>query len=150
MAMSNKKRATFIFILLMTLFLVVELFNIISETKSGDLDKFEFVGSVYNLQTKSPRKLAEFYRDYLNFYSLPENDTNIIALGNDAVRLNLLKSLHPEKQTMVFRTEKISRLFRKLIGMKRNFKEPMHLDHNEKLTFTIFDTDSNKITFIGN
>lgn len=150
MAMSKKKRATFIFILFMTLFLVVELFNIISETKSSDLDKFTFVGSVYTLHSKHPRKLARFYREYLNFYSLTDNDTGVVAIGNDAVKIKMVRAGNEVKRDMIFRTEKISRLFRKLIGLKKKFAEPMHLDNNEKLTFTIFDPDSNQITFIEN
>ena len=150
MAMSKKKRATFIFILFMTLFLVVELFNIISETKSNDLDKFTFVGSVYTLHSKHPHKSARFYQDYLNFYSLADNDTGVVAIGNDAIKIKLLRSGAEVKRDMIFRTEKISRLFRKLIGMNQKFVKPMHLDINEKLSFTIFDPDSNRITFIGN
>ncbi len=149
MAFSNKKRATLVFILLMSLFLLVELFNIISESRSSDLDKFTFIGAVYNLNSNNPSTLEKFYKSYFNFYSLNSIDTNIIRLGNDAVRLRLVRSSINERQQIFIRTEKISRLFRKLIKMKIKFRTPMHLNENKDLTFSLYDPDSNLITFIG-
>ncbi len=147
--MSNKKKATFTFIILMFIFLAIELVNIIQETKSDELDNFSLVGSIYKLHSLQPTNLANFYKTYFNFYDVMDNNDGIISIGHDAVLLKIDSSKSNRPNFLTFRTEKISRLFRKLISLKVKFKETMKLDKNDKLWFSVFDPDSNVVTFVG-
>jgi hypothetical protein len=133
----------------MVLFLAVELVNIIRENRANREDDFSFVGSIYTLHSLQPTKLENFYKTHFNFYDVADNRDDLISIGYDTALLKLDSGKTEHPQQLIFRTEKISHLFSKLIGLHVKFKERMHLDENDNMRFSIFDPDSNVITCVG-
>ena len=138
-----------LFEILMFLFLAVELFNIIQETKSDKHDDFSFIGAIYMLHSLQPTKLESFYKTRFNFYDVADRRDDLISIGYDAVLIKIDSAESHIPKELIFRTEKISHLFGKMIALHVKFKERMHIDENDNMQFSLLDPDSNVITCVG-